>query len=181
MTVSHNHFYWGHGMSIGSDTSGGVSHLRVSDLSLDGTDNGLRIKTAGSVGGLTDDVVYDDVCIRNSQNPITLDTAYTSDGEHRGSLPPTMKNIVFQNVRISGGGTITFHGYDHEHRIAAQLNGVQITDTAKYKYVLNDADLRLGPESTNFELPAGTDSTVDGKPGEGRAVSCAEKFVPFPE
>jgi polygalacturonase len=36
MTVSHNHFYWGHGMSIGSETDGGVSRIRVFDLSLDG-------------------------------------------------------------------------------------------------------------------------------------------------
>ena len=44
MTVSHNHFYWGHGMSIGSETYGGVSKIRVFDLSLDGPDNGIRIK-----------------------------------------------------------------------------------------------------------------------------------------
>ena len=64
MTVSHNHFYWGHGMSIGSETDGGVSRIRVFDLSLDGPDNGIRIKSNGSRGGLTHDVVYDDVCIR---------------------------------------------------------------------------------------------------------------------
>ena len=40
MTISHNHFYWGHGMSIGSETNGGVSKIRVFDLSLDGTDAG---------------------------------------------------------------------------------------------------------------------------------------------
>ena len=53
MTVSHDHFYWGHGMSIGSETNGGVSKIRVFDLSLDGPDNGIRIKSNGSRGGLT--------------------------------------------------------------------------------------------------------------------------------
>ncbi len=44
MTVSHNHFYWGHGMSIGSQTNGGVSKVQVFDLTLDGTDSGIKIK-----------------------------------------------------------------------------------------------------------------------------------------
>ena len=72
MTVSHNHFYWGHGMSIGSETNGGVSKLRVFDLSLDGPDSGIRIKSMGTRGGLVHDVVYDDICIRNSPRPIDI-------------------------------------------------------------------------------------------------------------
>jgi polygalacturonase len=178
MTVSHNHFYWGHGMSIGSETDGGVSKIRVFDLSLDGPDNGIRIKSNKSRGGLTQDVVFDDVCIRNSPNPIQLDTAYGS-GPVEGNLIPTMKDVTFRNVRISGGGKIMFNGHDKEHRIAATLDGVQITDEAAYTYVLNHADLRL--VGTNLAIPAGEDSTVEGKATEGEPASCAEKFVPWPE
>ncbi len=186
MTISHDHFYWGHGMSIGSETNGGVSKIRVFDLSLDGPDNGIRIKSNGSRGGLTDDVVYDDVCIRNSPNPITLDTAYSANGPLQGDSPPTMRDIALHNVRVSGGGKITFNGYDQTHRIAAALNGVQITDDAKYTYEVNHADLTLGPDPTNLDLPAGPDlmkddSTISGKPAEGNPASCAEKFVPFPQ
>ncbi len=100
MTISHDHFYRGHGMSIGSETNGGVSKIRVFDLSLDGPDNGIRIKSNGSRGGLTQDVVYDDVCIRNSPNPITLDTAYTAAGTLRGNSPPAMRDITLRNVRV---------------------------------------------------------------------------------
>jgi len=181
MTISHNHFYWGHGMSIGSETDGGVSKIRVTDLSLDGPDNGIRIKSNGSRGGLTQDVVYDDVCIRNSPNPITLDTAYSASGTLTGNSPPNMRDVTLQDVRISGGGAITFNGYAADHRIAATLDGVQITDEGKYTYVLNHADITLGPGATNLQLPAGNDSTVSGKPAEGMPGACAEKFVPFPE
>lgn len=181
MTISHDHFYWGHGMSIGSETNGGVSKIRVFDLSLDGPDNGIRIKSNGSRGGLTENVVYDDVCIRNSPNPITLDTAYSANGPLQGDSPPTMRDITLHNVRVSGGGKITFNAYDHTHRIAATLNGVQITDEAKYTYEVNHANLTLGPEPTNLDLPAGDDSTISGKPAEGNPASCAEKFVPFPQ
>ena len=186
MTISHNHFYWGHGMAIGSDTDGGVSKIRVFDLSLDGPDNGIRIKSNGSRGGLTQDVVYDDVCVRNSPNPITLDTAYTAAGTLQGKFPPTMRDITLHNVRVSGGGKITFNGYAHDYRIAAALNGVQITDDATYTYEVDHADLTLGPEPTNLRFPsgpefAGDDSTVKGTPAEGSPASCADKFVPFPQ
>ena len=181
MTISHNHFYWGHGMSIGSETSGGVSKIRVFDLSLDGTDAGIRIKSNGSRGGLTQDVVYDDLCIRNSPNPITLDTAYSANGPLQGNSPPTMRDITLHNVRVSGGGKITFNGYGQDYRIAATLNGVQITDDAKYTYQLDHADVTLGPEPTNLQLPAGEDATLKGAPAEGNPASCAEKFVPFPQ
>jgi polygalacturonase len=181
MTISHDHFYWGHGMSIGSETNGGVSKIRVFDLSLDGTDAGVRIKSNGSRGGLTQDVVYDDLCIRNSPNPITMDTAYAANGPLQGNSPPSMRDITLHNVRVSGGGKITFNGYGHDYRIAATLNGVQITDQAKYTYQFDHADVTLGPEPTNLQLPAGDDATVKGTPAEDNPASCAEKFVPFPE
>jgi len=186
ITISHDHFYWGHGMSIGSETNGGVSRIRVFDLSLDGPDNGIRIKSNGSRGGLTEDATYDDVCIRNSPNPITLDTAYSANGPLQGDSPPTMRGITLHNVRVSGGGKITFNGYDQTHRIAATLDGVQIVDQATYTYEVNHADLTLGPGATNLELPAAADltkndSTVKGTPAEGNPASCADKFVPFPQ
>ncbi|HVU47907.1 MAG TPA: glycosyl hydrolase family 28 protein [Terracidiphilus sp.] len=180
ITVSHDHFYWGHGMSIGSETYGGVSKIRVFDLSLDGPDNGIRIKSNGSRGGLTQDVVYDDVCIRNSPNPITFDTGYTAAGTLTGNSPPSMRDITLKNVRISGGGKFSFNGYDHDHRIAAALDNVQITDEGKYTYSLNHANLTLGPGPANLHFPTGEDSTVSGTPAEGNPTSCTEKFVPFP-
>jgi polygalacturonase len=180
MTVARSHFYWGHGMSIGSETMGGVSHILVTDLSIDGADNGLRIKSNGSRGGVVSDVIYDDTCIRNSPHPITFDMAYTDSGTLKGNSPPSVQDVVLHDVRISGGGKISFSGYGHTHRIDVLLNGVQITDDAKYSYVVNHADLRLGPEPTNLQLPAGTDSTMQGKPAEGTPASCAAKFVPFP-
>ena len=40
MSVLDKHFYSGHGMSIGSETNGGVSNVNVYDLSIDGTNSG---------------------------------------------------------------------------------------------------------------------------------------------
>ena len=181
MTVSHNHFYWGHGMSIGSETNGGVSKIRVFDLSLDGPDNGIRIKSNGSRGGLVHDVVYDDVCVRDSPNPITFDTGYTAAGTAEGNSPPTMRDITLHNVRVSGGGKISFNGYAKDYRVAATLDNALLTDSASYTYEIHHSDLVLGPGPVNLRLEDGVDSTVLGKPGKGSPTPCADKFVPFPK
>ena len=56
VSVLDNDFYSGHGMSIGSETNGGVSQVLVRGLSLDGPDNGIRIKSNATKGGLVRDV-----------------------------------------------------------------------------------------------------------------------------
>jgi polygalacturonase len=180
MTVSHNHFYWGHGMSIGSETNGGVSKIRVFDLSLDGPDNGIRIKSNGSRGGLVHDVVYDDVCVRDSPNPITLDTGYTAAGTVEGNSPPSMRDIRLHQVRVSGGGKISFNGYAKDYRVGVILDDVLLTDSAAYTYSIHHADIVLGPGPANLKLEGGIDSTLQGTPGKGAAAPCADKFVPFP-
>lgn len=189
ITISHDHLYWGRGLSIGSETGSSVSRIRVFDLSLDGPGNGIRIKSSGSRGGLTEDVAYDDVCIRNSPSPIALETANSAAGTLQGNSPPAMRGITLHNVRISGGGKFTFNGYDPTHRLAATLDGVQIVDQSAYTYELNHADLTLGPAPTNLQLPAAdsttpgaakNDSTINGAPAEGNPASCADKFLPFP-
>ncbi len=78
MSVLHNHFYAGHGMSIGSGTDGGVDHLLVDDLTIDGADNGLRIKSDPSRGGLVHDVVYRNVCIRNVMIQLVITPHYST-------------------------------------------------------------------------------------------------------
>lgn len=70
VTIADNHFYAGHGMSAGSETNGGAERIRVTGVSIDGTGNGIRIKSNSSRGGLVTDVVYEDVCIRNTKHPI---------------------------------------------------------------------------------------------------------------
>ena len=84
ITISHNHFYRGHGVSIGSETDGGAHAIRVFDLSIDGADNGLRIKSNASRGGLVHDIEYRDVCIRNTKNVIEMDTHYTASAQTTG-------------------------------------------------------------------------------------------------
>jgi polygalacturonase len=179
VSIVHNHFYWGHGVSIGSETNGGVSAVRVTDLTLDGPDNGIRIKSNASRGGLVEDVVYEDVCVRDSKNPIFFDTTYTFPGKGVGMIP-VYRDITLRDVRISGGGRIQLNGFDATHRIGVTLEGVVALDAVKgYKAAAIHTDLTLGPGAMNFVF-TGDDSTVTGKAGSGAAAGCVGKFVGFP-
>jgi polygalacturonase len=181
ISVIHNHFYWGHGMSIGSETLGGVSAVFVQDLSLDGPDNGIRIKSNPTRGGLVKNVTYEDVCIRKSKAPITLETAYAKVKENK-KKEPVYEDILLRNVRVSGGGKLQLLGLDATHRITIQFDGVQLFDpNAKYKFAAAHADIMMGPGPVNFQL-YGEDSSVSGKLGSADQPppSCDAKFVPFP-
>lgn len=179
VSIVHNHFYWGHGMSIGSETYGGVSAIRVRDLSLDGPDNGLRIKSNASRGGLVKDVLYDDVCIRDSPNPIFFDTGYTAAGVLQGDRLPTYQNITLKDISLSGGGKISFNGYSSSYRIGVTLDGVFTAGSQPFIYSIRHADFHVGPGAMDLQL-TGSDSTITGKASAAKRENCSTKFEPFP-
>jgi polygalacturonase len=179
MTISHNHFYSGHGMSIGSETNGGASAIWVSDLSIDGADNGIRIKSNSTRGGLVHDIVYEDVCMRNTKNPIYMDTHYTATVGTTQGLIPQFEDITLRNVRIVGEGKITLDGYDAERRLGMTLDNVAADNPEAVRVSGSHVSLQLGPGPVNIPI-TGDDIAVKGITGQGNPNSCAGKFVDFP-
>ncbi len=51
ITVSDCTFVHGHGMSIGSETGGGVRNVVVKNCTFENTENGIRIKSQAGQGG----------------------------------------------------------------------------------------------------------------------------------
>jgi polygalacturonase len=143
-------------MSIGSETNGGADSIRVTDLSIDGADNGLRIKSNSSKGGLVRDVVYRDVCIRNTRNPILMDSDYEHFGK-AGNLVPVFTGIELHDVSVEGGGTVTLQGFDDQHRLEMMFDNVRFADAT---IVAEHADLKFGEN--------------------GAPNACKDKFVPMP-
>lgn len=178
ITVAHNHFYTGHGMSIGSGTNGGVDHMLVEDLTIDGADNGIRIKSDRSRGGLVHDLLYRDVCIRNTKNPLVFTPLYTTFG---GDLLPVYRDIRLEDVHVLTAGVSTFLGLDGDHKLGITLDKVFADDQAQSTIIARNAVVTIGPRRGNL-APKGEGVTVTEAAGAtaGTPLPCDSRFVPFP-
>jgi polygalacturonase len=178
ITVEDNHFYTGHGMSIGSETDGGASKILVRNLSIDGADNGIRIKSNSSRGGPVRDVVYDDVCIKETKNPILMDSNYSYMGEARDKLP-SFEGIILRNVRVLTAGKITLDGYDSVHLLGITFDNVVLDAASASRVTAKHARIAEGPGGVNFRA-SGDDVSTAPNPGSHGSNQCSGKFVPFP-
>jgi polygalacturonase len=179
--VAHNHFYKGHGMSIGSLTSHGVSNVLVYNLTLDGTDNGLRIKSDSTHGGLVTNITYSKVCIRNVNMPIGFDAYYSSN---TGTFYPNFQNIIVNDVHIlsSAKRQLALRGYNAEYPLKVSFDNV-ISDVPLDSVTVSNAHITEGPGAvTNLPFKASNASNVKlfGTPGKSTPVDCSHVFVSFP-
>ncbi len=98
-------FKHGHGMSIGSETVGGVRNIFVRNTSFENTENGIRIKSDTKRGGIVENLVCENITMKNVNPAITLTMVYqgTSAGDKKpGDAASGGGNIpVFRNIRIS--------------------------------------------------------------------------------
>jgi polygalacturonase len=178
ISILHNHFYTGHGISIGSGTSGGVDHILVDDLTIDGADNGIRIKSDRSRGGLVHGLLYRDVCIRDTKNPLVFTPLYTTS---TGDQLPVYRDITLENVHVLTAGSYTFLGLDAQHKLGLKLDNVFADDLAHSPMLVKDAEIVIESKRGNLK-PSGDDATVQQTPSStlGVPLACASRFVPFP-
>ncbi len=140
--VAHNHFGTGHGMSIGSETYGGVNGLTVYDLTIDadsrpvgegaspGDFNGIRVKSDASRGGLVDNVVFRNVCMRDVNNAI-LDQHRVQPALLRDAVSRNFKSLTFQNIHDVTCLGAQAAGGDAERLLGALPGG---TDHARQRH-----------------------------------------------
>jgi len=91
----------GHGgVVIGSEMSGGVKKIAISNCIFDGTDRGIRIKTARGRGGVVEDIRVDNIIMKNIRDQaIVLDMQYAKTKEEPVSeRTPRFRNIHFSNI-----------------------------------------------------------------------------------
>jgi polygalacturonase len=179
ITIAHNHFYTGHGMSIGSETVGGVSALRVYDLSIDGADNGIRIKSDVTGGGWVHDVAYQDVCIRRVDRAIDINPAYSTTAH--GDNIPVFRDILLKNVRITGAGHIRALGYDAQHSLNIAFDNVAVENFPREKFLAAHVLFTAGPGEAFLPMK-GDDvrvQQVSGKKTE--LINCKNAFEPYPD
>jgi polygalacturonase len=192
MSVLDNHFYSGHGMSIGSETYSGDSFLLVDGLTEDQTTSGIRIKSNVTRGGPVHDLTYQNICMRGVKNPIAISPYYTNqttegfeDPKYTGDRIPDYKAITIRNVIDTTPGDVLIAGLNDDHRTEVTLDGVRIDGVTPAQGHGHFATVTLGPLGTNLSF-SGTDIKVvqakgaqSGPATTDPAFSCEGQFVPM--
>jgi polygalacturonase len=108
ITVTDCTFLHGHGMSIGSETAGGVRNITVRNCTFENTENGIRIKSDLRRGGLVENISYSDITMSNVTPAITFTCFYANNsaGDAKqgatAQADPGATNVpVFRNIQIT--------------------------------------------------------------------------------
>ena len=101
ITISNCTFLHGHGVSIGSETSGGVDSMYVKNCTFNGTTNGFRIKSYRGNGGDIRNVVYSNNNMQNVEYPILFTGYYPKiPSESDPAQPVTSKTPYYHDITI---------------------------------------------------------------------------------
>ena len=102
----------GHGgVVIGSEMSGGVRRVTISNCVFDGTDSGIRLKSSRGRGGVVEELRVDNIVMKNIQrNAFIFDLFYDKESKVE---PVSERTPVFRNIHLSNitGSDIKQIGY----------------------------------------------------------------------
>jgi exo-poly-alpha-galacturonosidase len=134
-------FKRGHGISIGSEMSGGVSNVVVQDCKAGNLLHGMQIKGTKDRGGYVTNVTVSDCELQQ----ITVFTAlsYNNDGAPAPEVP-RFENFKFKNIDMRGASTkeavIDINGFKQKgHRLKnVVFSNILLPDNSRV--VVNDAE-----------------------------------------
>lgn len=188
ISIIDDHFFGTHGISIGSETTAGVSDVLVADDTVSGTDGdgtasassaAIRIKSSAKAGGPVRDITYRNVCADAVKAPIDIDSDYAGG---TGSTAPRFTGIVIDGFRSSDsppGATSTLKGLDADHPL-----GVTIADTSVDAGRVDAAYADITDAGATFggapRQASGPDVTVATTSSEGTAPTCTFPSYPAP-
>lgn len=101
ITITNCTMLAGHGgVVIGSEMSGDVRKVTISNCVFDGTDRGIRIKTMRGRGGIVEEIRVDNIVMKNIKSEaIVLSMEYKKTKEEPVSVrTPKFRNIHFSNI-----------------------------------------------------------------------------------
>jgi polygalacturonase len=130
---------FGHGISIGSYTSGGVRNVTVENVTFDGTTSGIRMKSDRSRGGVVEGIRYRGITMKNVRYPVFITSYYpkppetpAADRPFKGKpLLPVWRDIVIENVAVTDSkNSIVFWGLPEQAIENITLKNVKISASA---------------------------------------------------
>ena len=130
----------GHGgVVIGSEMSGSVRHVTISNCVFEGTDRGIRLKSTRGRGGVVEDIRVSNVVMKDiKKEALTFNLKYSRMPQE----PKSERTPVFRNIHISG---ITVVDVNVPIEIVG-LEEAPITDI-----VLRDIQIKNGKQPNVFK------------------------------
>lgn len=100
ITITNCTMLSGHGgVVIGSEMSGGVRKVTISNCVFDGTDRGIRIKSTRGRGGVVEDIRVSNIVMSNiKREAVVLNLKYSK----MPAEPKSERTPIFRNIHISG-------------------------------------------------------------------------------
>ena len=163
-------FLHGHGLSIGSETYGGLNGLTVRDCTFDGTTSGIRMKSNREKGGLVENLCYENITMNHVKTPISITSYYpktpvkpSDDPATPVKIPaPLWKNIVIRNLKaVDSTNAGVIWGLPELPVTDVTLESVNISATTGMR-IYNARGIRF------------TNSTISNQQGEKLMIENAE-------
>ncbi|HJP72811.1 MAG TPA: glycosyl hydrolase family 28 protein [Pseudonocardiaceae bacterium] len=177
ITIQNTSFWGIHGLSVGSQTEGGVDNVTFTGNYIHGgtdihgnkasSNNGVRVKSDSSFGGTVSNVFFVNTCETGVEHLILISPQYLSGN---GSSIPNFAGITINGLKSvnSASGKSTLDGYDATHPLGLTLENISLD--APKKVTAEYANIRM--YNSNI-APSGTDVTVTSFTGSGSVPSCA--------
>jgi len=128
ITITNCTMLRGHGgVVIGSEMSGGVRSVAISNCIFDGTDIGIRIKTMRGRGGVVQDVFVSNIIMNNIVNEGILITLryQKTDPEPLSERTPAVRNIYLTGINIRGAQRpVAIYGLEEQPVSQISISGI---------------------------------------------------------
>lgn len=140
ITITNCTMLSGHGgVVIGSEMSGGVKNVVISNCIFDGTDRGIRLKSTRGRGGIVEDIRVSNVVMKNiGQEAVVFNLRYSQMPEES----KTERTPEFRRITIDG-----LMGYD----VKTPIKIVGLPEAPISDITLKDIDIRNAKLECVFE------------------------------
>ncbi|MFZ0273461.1 MAG: Ig-like domain repeat protein [Acidobacteriaceae bacterium] len=171
ISVTNNHFFAGHGESIGSYTQAGVTNVLFdSNMSsgngvagagssinntADSNSTGIRIKSGYDRGGVVSNVQYSNSCYQDHKAEIVFSPNYE---DTTGTASPNFENILLQNLTFLTAGTVQWTGTNNSGTVfplQVTLDNVSFPGTfaaSEFSPAPTNAELTYGPGQVSSDF-----------------------------
>jgi polygalacturonase len=141
ITITNCTMLSGHGgVVIGSEMSGGVKKVTISNCVFDGTDRGIRLKSTRGRGGVVEDIRVSNIVMSNiKKEAIVFNLKYSKmPQEPKSERTPEFRNIYISGLSVRGVQTpLKVVGLEEAPIEGIVMRDVYVTD-AKEECIFQD-------------------------------------------